>query len=264
MKFDKAYEFYNTTFFRNKLPGAFITLQSKSGSFGYFAKGRFRAIEKDVNLDEIALNPDYFFYGETEIMQTLVHEMCHQWQYYHGKPSRSGYHNKEWADQMQSIGLMPSSTGYEGGKQTGQKIADYVIQEGLFDLATKDLIEKDKIIDWKYFSWESYQLQAVVKVTEDSIHFNSTDGIEPGAYITVGQSTAVADNVDHETNIVDYHIIAGPETIKQDAEAFIKIPAAKKRKNKIKYTCPECELNVWGKPDIKVLCFECNLLLKQY
>lgn len=34
--------------------------------------------------------------------------------------------------------------------------------------------------------------------------------------------------------------------------------AKKKARNKIKYTCPECQCNVWGKPGLKVACQECG------
>jgi hypothetical protein len=31
----------------------------------------------------------------------------------------------------------------------------------------------------------------------------------------------------------------------------------KKTASKTKYTCASCDLNVWGKPEIKVICGEC-------
>ena len=40
-----------------------------------------------------------------DILGTLVHEMCHQWQHELGNPSRSGYHNKEWGNKMKEVGL---------------------------------------------------------------------------------------------------------------------------------------------------------------
>src|SRR5262249_12419236 len=50
-----------------------------------------------------------------------------------GEPSRNGYHNKQWANKMEEIGLKPSSTGKEGGKRTGQKVSHYIIDGGKFD-----------------------------------------------------------------------------------------------------------------------------------
>lgn len=31
-----------------------------------------------------------------------------------------------------------------------------------------------------------------------------------------------------------------------------------KKKNKIKYTCPGCDANAWGKPELKLICGECE------
>ena len=40
----------------------------------------------------------------------LAHEMTHLWQFHYGKPSRSGYHNKQQANIMGSMGSMPPDT----------------------------------------------------------------------------------------------------------------------------------------------------------
>jgi hypothetical protein len=61
--------------------------------------------------------------------------MTHVWQHVHGKPSARGYHNREWAAKMKAIGLQPSSTGMVGGKETGQRMSDYVIPDGPFTKA---------------------------------------------------------------------------------------------------------------------------------
>jgi len=84
----------------------------------------------------------------TEILQTLVHEMCHLWQCHFGKPSRGGYHNKEWANQMIAIGLMPSDTSREGGKNTEQRMGDYPIPNGPFLNTTAELLATGFAIIW--------------------------------------------------------------------------------------------------------------------
>ena len=48
--------------------------------------------------------------------------MAHLWQHHHGKPGRGRYHNREWAARMKEIGLHPSSTGQEGGDETGDGV----------------------------------------------------------------------------------------------------------------------------------------------
>lgn len=37
------------------------------------------------------------------------------------------------------------------------------------------------------------------------------------------------------------------------------VAAAKKRASKTKYTCPECGVNAWGKPDLFLYCGECDV-----
>src|SRR5262245_57993587 len=129
----EAYDHFNGALFAGELPDVFITYQRKANSHGYFAPDRFTARIGQFGKHELALNPDAFI-GESEeqVCHTLVHEMTHVWQHVAGKPSARGYHNAEWAAKMKAIGLQPSSTGMVGGKETGQRMLDYVIPEGPF------------------------------------------------------------------------------------------------------------------------------------
>jgi len=40
------------------------------------------------------------------------------------------------------------------------------------------------------------------------------------------------------------------------------VSAKQKKKKKIKYTCPDCGLNAWGKPDLNLICGECESQLE--
>lgn len=80
---------------------------------------------------------------DIEWHSTLVHEMCHLWQEDFGKPSRGGYHNRQWADKMVQVGLMPTDTGEPGGKQTGQYVTHYIIPDGRFEQVFKTLSSED-------------------------------------------------------------------------------------------------------------------------
>jgi hypothetical protein len=132
----EAYDHFNVALFDSALPDVFITYQRKANSFGYFSPDRFAGRVGKFDKHELALNPDSFInQTDEQICQTLVHEMTHGWQHAFGKPSARGYHNKEWAAKMKSIGLQPSSTGMVGGKETGQKMMDYTIPDGLFTKA---------------------------------------------------------------------------------------------------------------------------------
>ena len=214
-----AYDHFNTALFDAALPGALITLQRKNGTYGYFCRANFVSRNSDdkQSADEIALNPDVFArVDDTEIMQTLVHEMAHQWQFHFGSPSRRTYHNLEWAAKMESIGLMPSSTGKPGGKKVGQYMADYAIAGGRFEASWNELQHGGFKI-----GWES---------RDTSLPF----------------SIVVASPADDS------------ETSDPQPSVVIEIAPAKPRpKSKVKFTCPECGINVWGKPGLKLICGSC-------
>jgi predicted SprT family Zn-dependent metalloprotease/ribosomal protein L37E len=129
----KAFDHFNSELFANALPDCFITYQRQANSAGYFSPDRFADRVGTLDEHELALNPDGFA-GQTDeqICQTLAHEMTHAWQHHCGKPPARGYHDRQWAAKMKEIGLHPSSTGTVGGKETGQKMADYVIPGGRF------------------------------------------------------------------------------------------------------------------------------------
>ena len=124
---DAAYDHFNRELFGGQLPPCLITMQRHKGAYGYFSGERFASLDNPEEVtDEIALNPAHFASRTpAATLSTLVHEMCHLWQHHFGKPSRSGYHNKEWAAKMREVGLIPIDTGQPGGKDTGQKVTHY-------------------------------------------------------------------------------------------------------------------------------------------
>lgn len=216
-----AYDMFNQHLYDGTLPDCLITLQREKKSYGYFSAERFGNRDGEKT-DEIALNPTYFAVVPLiEIMQTLAHEMSHVWQHHHGKPGRGRYHNKEWANKLESLGLMPSSTGHPGGKRTGDSMADYPIKGGTFlDVCQQLLTEEFKI------SW--YDRFGSLKDGHTS--FGLSMDLPEG-----GETIAANDGVEM-------------------AEATTK-PGNKS--NRAKYTCA-CDINVWGKPGLNVLCGDCN------
>lgn len=136
---NKAYDFFNKQLFAGELPACLITMQRHKKAYGFFAGGRFGSRDGSIVTDEIALNPSHFDRSTEASLSTLVHEMAHLWQHHFGKPSRSGYHNKEWAEKMKEIGLMPSNTGAPGGKETGQQMTHYLADGGRYRRAYAEL-----------------------------------------------------------------------------------------------------------------------------
>jgi len=138
--FQYIFDHYNDHLYNGKLKDCIIVVTRKHNVFGHYAHKRWFHVE-DQETDELALNPEMFLkFPLLEICQTMVHEMCHAWQHHFGKPSRPGYHNKEWANKMIEIGLMPTDTGKKGGKITGFAMADYAIKDGKFLQVSEELM----------------------------------------------------------------------------------------------------------------------------
>jgi predicted SprT family Zn-dependent metalloprotease len=144
----QAYENLNRSLFEGELPNCLITLQRSKKSYGYFCGDRFGRADGTLT-DEIALNPTYFRdRPQEDVLATLAHEMVHLWQHHFGKPGRGRYHNKEWADKMQSIGLQPTSTGKDGGAETGDVMDHIIVADGPFDRTVRKMLARGLIVSW--------------------------------------------------------------------------------------------------------------------
>ncbi len=144
----KAYNHFNKTLFDTKLPPCLITMQRNKRAYGHFSSKRYRNLNGKIT-DEIALNPQHFRYRPIEeVLSTMVHEMVHLWQYHFGQPGRRGYHNKQWAQMMERVGLIPSQTGEPGAKKTGENMTHYISPNGVFTKACQNLVGNGFKITW--------------------------------------------------------------------------------------------------------------------
>ena len=161
---DQVYNEFNHKLFAGKLPPVIISLHRKTKALGYCWKDKYKKRGDNTKICEVALNPDSFpKRKDIEILSTLVHEMAHVWQFTFGKPTRGGYHNKEWAEKMKEVGLYPSTTALPGGKETGPQCSHYIITGGVFDKLAQEIIEKG----FK-FNWESIPQEAKAKKKDTS------------------------------------------------------------------------------------------------
>jgi predicted SprT family Zn-dependent metalloprotease len=146
-----AYHWFNAALFGGKLPDCLITMQRQRNTRGYFSQDRFGHRQDATRvLHEIALNPATFAErSDAEIISTLVHEMTHLWQFHFGTPGRGRYHNKEWADKMEQLGLMPTHTGEPGGKRTGDRVTHYIIVGGAYDTEWQKLVTSGYVLDYQ-------------------------------------------------------------------------------------------------------------------
>lgn len=246
-----AYDFYNEDLFEGRLPACMITLQRQKRTFGYYSKDRF-GTRDGRKTDEIAMNPEYFaVVSVVEVLQTLVHEMAHLWQARFGEPSRACYHNIQWANKMEEIGLMPSHNGQPGGKKVGQSMADYVIVGGRFDLGTRRLITSGFAISW---------LDRFPAARPRPAYVPALPGVDTGDGDDDEAEAGTSGHVmDSSGELDDDPIMAA--AAKPPAESnpdLIENQKTGNRSNRNKYSCPSCALNVWGKPGLRVICGECE------
>jgi predicted SprT family Zn-dependent metalloprotease len=228
-----AYDAFNKALFDGALPPCLITLQREKHTCGYFSSGRFAHVNGDLT-DEIAINPSYFAVTPIiEVMQTLVHEMVHLWQFHFGTPGRGRYHNKEWGDKMEAIGLMPSSTGRPGGTKTGDHVADYAIKGGLFLEACKDLLTQSFKLSW----YDRYPDERVALSGQSS------------AACTLENMPAEATRITANSPNSQVRVQMSVATSEQSTQ--------NSKQTRMKYSC-NCGINLWAKPGIQVRCCECE------
>lgn len=84
-----------------------------------------------------------------EWLATLTKSLVDLWQYYFGRPGRRGYHNREWANKMKSIGLQSSHSGKEGGRETGETMRFYRISGGLFERSAREIQKDGLTLRWQ-------------------------------------------------------------------------------------------------------------------
>lgn len=149
-----AFDYFNEKLFNNEVRKTMIGFsRNKQIIGGYFSPERwFNAEDPDTKIHEIVINANIMSDGDIErIMSILVHEMCHAWQEDNGKPSRSGYHNKEWAAKALEVGLEPRVYTKDGelvpDTITGQRVNTYTIPDGPFEKALMEMPE-DTILPW--------------------------------------------------------------------------------------------------------------------
>jgi predicted SprT family Zn-dependent metalloprotease len=194
--YEGMFKHFNKCLFAGHLRPVVLNFSRHAKSFGFFAPERWEHTDAGAGADqatrhEISLNPATLLgRSPREVASTLVHEMVHLWQEDFGTPSRSGYHNAEWAAQMEGVGLLPTSDGTPQGKRVGQRVTHLIIEGGPFAKAFAELPPE----------------------------------------------------------------LLLPLTCRPEPEA-----RKKKAKNKTKYSCAGgCGANVWGKPDMHIICGDCD------
>lgn len=107
-----AYDFFNAKFFDSRLPRVFFTIDwHNKKSNGYFCPHKLvnkEDAEAKAKASVIALNPDYLARDVYEVLATLVHEMCHVWEFeeFIKDPYKlTSYHSKRFEKKLSECNL---------------------------------------------------------------------------------------------------------------------------------------------------------------
>lgn len=135
---------------------------------------------------------------------------------------------------MESIGLMPSSTGKPGGKRTGDCMADYAIDDGRFLAACQELLTSSFRLSW----YDRFPGIDHVLAGQSSMA-TQIQGME-GTKAPMASIPALAEAMKP----------VGQLQVGADGAQSVVMPANKP--NRVKYTCGGCTepISVWGKPGI--------------
>ena len=241
------YNHFNETLFDYSLPPVLFTNQRQVGIMGYFSANRWASSE-GKRCHEIAINPVYVGRATLiELMQTLVHEMVHCWQECHGTPSRKGYHNREWSNKMIAIGLMPSATGRPSGALVGQSMSDYPAPNGKFIYSCEKLLKENV-----------FSLPWIDRFALSGDRQLKNEELAMGAF---PEDSPVYEAISNIDDILTVAQLTSPIEISFGENAFVMQDQYANQKVKSKYTCPDCEINAWGKPGLNLRCGDCNFLL---
>lgn len=105
-----AYDFFNAKFFDSRLPKVFFTIDwHNKKSNGYFCPHKLVSKEDaEAKASVIALNPDHLARDVYEVLATLVHEMCHVWEFeeFIKDPYKlTSYHSKRFEKRLSECAL---------------------------------------------------------------------------------------------------------------------------------------------------------------
>jgi hypothetical protein len=199
------YAHFNRELFAGELPAVFLNFSRHSGAVGFYAPERWRLVAGDLTAHEISLNPSHLgMRTARETASTLVHEMCH-WQYTFGRVRengkrgpRMGYHDREWAEKMVSVGLQPIDPATGEDKMSAPRLTHRIIDGGAFG-RTFETLPAEALLPW-----------SCAELTARGKRAGGAGGEGEGS--------------------------------------------APKSRNKVKFCCPSCGANAWGKPGLRLLC----------
>lgn len=271
-----AYSALNRRLFDGLLPEVIFTLQRRNGVSGYFRRKSFTRRDAGglARMDELAINPESMADREDIfVLQVLTHEMVHVWQAHHGTPSRAGYHNAEFAEKMEAVGLIPSSDGSPLGSRTGQSMSDYIDESGRFIRVAREITASGWTLPWddtfargiltnkKPIKLDDYSI-SIVTDSLGQVHtvIHAWDELPLPPILTPGASEPAMEVLPAEIR----QLLPGKTTLAKETVVvyFQGLPLTirrnianqPKRISRHKFKCPRCDTTAWAKEGAGLMC----------
>jgi hypothetical protein len=138
--YQQAFDYFDQTLFEKSLPDCMLSYSlRRHSSHTLFTSEQWQEVAGSAT-SEISLNLKQLSKEQPiEVMATMVREMVHLWQEKYGHPSTTGYYNREWAEKMEKVGLIPSATRLPGGKRVGKGIQQFIEPKCPFERAFRKM-----------------------------------------------------------------------------------------------------------------------------
>jgi predicted SprT family Zn-dependent metalloprotease len=146
--YNGLFDYLNTALFNDMLPPAMLVASRNANVIGgYYAPDQW-VNDDGEKIAEVALNANVMGSGDIpNLVQIVIHELCHHYQQHHGKPGRKGYHNKEWVKLAEEIGLEVTAHDNKSGGKTGCAVSTELKPGGRAETAILNMPES------LYFPW---------------------------------------------------------------------------------------------------------------
>jgi hypothetical protein len=248
----------------NKRLGLFINptmirISRERPAFAWFVPNAVTRYDGADTVHEINLNDSYL--PARSLLDTLASlgaVMVEAYWFDRDRAVRHGYHHRYWAHKMEKIGLMPTSTGQPGGAVVGRRMSQYVIPDGRFERACKDLLKAGFLVSW----FSRYAAARPVGMSMPPVT------LDPGPSATPMCLPANAESVDAENDamrrarnaLLEPIAAEIPEERFRGAVKKIVWAPPPRGTAQAKYSCAcPVQRHVWGKKGLRgIWCQVCN------
>jgi len=131
--------------FKLELPPIAIAIRkmSRRSCYGYFQHAHNElGLQDEIAIDERHVLASCIANDWTELLDTLLHETLHAWQQEHGIPGKGNYHNKEFREKAQQLGLIIDASGRSLGRINGSPFLQLLDRHSV-EIPTVTLTERE-------------------------------------------------------------------------------------------------------------------------